>query len=81
MSEFQVIPEQQLYEQEVGVYQKQLAATVKASKTGSVCSKVVAAMIEAESNDGFLVKDGVSKPNQFHTARGGSGDGGCCVMS
>ena len=81
MSEFQIISEQQLYEQEVAVYKKQLAATEKASKTSSVCSKVVAAMMEAEANDGFLLKEGIAKPNQFHTSKGGGGEGGCCVMS
>jgi hypothetical protein len=81
MSEFQVISEQQLYEQEVAAYKKQLAATEKASKTSSVCSNVVAAMMEAEANDGFLIKEGVTKPNQFHSAKGGGGGDGCCVMS
>lgn len=81
MSEFQAISEQQLYEQEVAALKQQLAANEKADKTSTVCPSVVAAIIDAEGNDGFLMKDGVAKPNQFHSSAGGGGEGGCCVLS
>jgi hypothetical protein len=81
MSEFQVISEQQLYEQEVGVFKQQLVATEQAAKTSSVSPKVVTVMVEAEANDGFLSKEGVPRPNQFHSSAGGGGDGACCIAS
>lgn len=81
MSEFQVISDQDLYEQELAAWKQLAADTEKAPRTSSVCSKVVAALMEAEADDGFLAKEGEVKPNQFHSAKGGSGEGGCCVLS
>jgi hypothetical protein len=82
MSEVGGITELQLLEAEVATLKKELEGVKAGEKTSVACGRALAAMKEAESKDGFLVKEaGTVTQNQYHTSASGTGgEDGCCTV-
>lgn len=80
MSEVGGITELQMLQAEISILKRKLDQAEKSEKASVTCSKIMAAVKEAENRDGFLVREG-GPPNAFHTSAGTTADGGCCVVS
>lgn len=81
MAEESGVTQLQLLEVELSNLNKTLKAITNAEKTSEACSRVISNIKAAEDKDGFLVTEaGAVEQNQYHTAAGASGDGGCCVV-
>jgi hypothetical protein len=71
----------QLLEAELATLKKTLRGVEAAQNTGKASAKVLPSILECQSLDSFLVREGVADHNVYHTsAGGGGGDGGCCLV-
>lgn len=78
------ITELQIHEADIAGLKKQLEGVSAGEKNTPAVTRVVHAMIEQESEDGFLVKakEGAAagEPNVFHASASAGPSDGCCIV-
>jgi hypothetical protein len=81
MTDLGGITELQLLEQHVQLLKKKADAVKTADKTSAGCSRIASSIQASQGKDWFVVSEGGSANNVFHTAAGTTGESGCCVIS
>ena len=75
------ITELQLLQADAASLKRELESLKTAENTSVACKRLATAILEAQGNDGFIVKEGGAvEENQFHAAASASAEGGCCVV-
>lgn len=81
MTEIGGLTEIQLLEKQVQLLRRKADTVKTADKTSAGCSRIASAVQSSQMKDWFVVSEGGSSSNIFHTSAGTQGESGCCILS